>query len=401
MAAVGARARCLLFLALTFFPSLSSPEVYLLPDRLCYADSPDAPDITYLPLDGVPVRPLPRGYAPTPGVARLDRRAADLPAAAAAAFSVTAGDHTTAFVAPSTAVADGWVADITAAWTACVRDGGPRAIGGGSGGVSATAATATAAVGPPPPATLRYTISVVTSPTLGAGTDGEPAVELHGVGGARATVDAARVRLPAAPGDLAPGRAASYGVDLPPVGPLTAVSVSLRDRADGGSAGTTAPWLLDRVEVAAGGARAVARFPCSRWLQPGERVTLPVAQQQATEGATATLAPTVSGAVSLAASRTGSGVDTSAPPLSPPPRAPPPPPSPLRATGSTSATTPSFRPPSRTTAVHGGASSAWASPPPARGPPIGDPRRRAPALPPTLPSPPRHPAVSHRVHRGA
>jgi len=78
--------------------------VFLLDDRLCYADGPGAaPDARYLPLDRVPVRPLPRGYGPRAGVALLDARQAPRRARADAggAFSVQCGRHTHLLAAAS------------------------------------------------------------------------------------------------------------------------------------------------------------------------------------------------------------------------------------------------------------------------------------------------------------
>ena len=49
--------------------------MFLLDDRLCYADAPGAaPNARYLPLDRVPVRALPRGYGPHVGVTVLEDR---------------------------------------------------------------------------------------------------------------------------------------------------------------------------------------------------------------------------------------------------------------------------------------------------------------------------------------
>lgn len=80
-------------------------QVFLLDDRLCYADAPGAaPNARYLPLDCVPVRALPRGYGPHVGVAVLEDRqvagrAGGRPsggpwAGAGRTFSVQCGRHT-------------------------------------------------------------------------------------------------------------------------------------------------------------------------------------------------------------------------------------------------------------------------------------------------------------------
>ena len=84
--------------------SAPPPQVFLLDDRLCYADGPGAaPDARYLPLDRVPVRPLPRGYGPRAGVTLLDARQAPRRARAdvGGAFSVQCGRHTHLLAAAS------------------------------------------------------------------------------------------------------------------------------------------------------------------------------------------------------------------------------------------------------------------------------------------------------------
>ena len=48
-------------------------QVWLLQDRLCYGPvSGSGNNIDYIPLDRITVRPLPRGYKPRIGVARVD-----------------------------------------------------------------------------------------------------------------------------------------------------------------------------------------------------------------------------------------------------------------------------------------------------------------------------------------
>lgn len=53
-------------------------QFYLLNDRLCYTTPPSCPTaptrVRYWPLDRIPVRPLPRGYAPAPGIAAVRDR---------------------------------------------------------------------------------------------------------------------------------------------------------------------------------------------------------------------------------------------------------------------------------------------------------------------------------------
>lgn len=47
-------------------------QVYLLDDRLCYTNNPSSSEsVKYLPLDRIPVRPLPRHYGPQIGVSRI------------------------------------------------------------------------------------------------------------------------------------------------------------------------------------------------------------------------------------------------------------------------------------------------------------------------------------------
>ena len=51
---------------------LFGSQFYLLDDRLCYTNNPSSNEsVKYLPLDRIPVRPLPRHYGPRIGVSRI------------------------------------------------------------------------------------------------------------------------------------------------------------------------------------------------------------------------------------------------------------------------------------------------------------------------------------------
>ena len=51
---------------------LFGSQCYLLDDRLCYTNNPSTNEsVKYLPLDRIPVRPLPRHYRPRIGVSRI------------------------------------------------------------------------------------------------------------------------------------------------------------------------------------------------------------------------------------------------------------------------------------------------------------------------------------------
>lgn len=91
--------------------------MFLLHDRLCYADAPGAaPSARYLPLDRVPVRALPRGYGSHVGVTVLEDhqfagtacgRSSNGPwAGVERTFSVQCGRHTHLLRADSAAEAE-------------------------------------------------------------------------------------------------------------------------------------------------------------------------------------------------------------------------------------------------------------------------------------------------------
>lgn len=84
---------------------LDRVQVVLAADRLCYAASPDPEEeARYIPLDRVPVRAMPRGYAPDIGVSPYQDR--HLPAThvsieTGCAFSVACGSSVHIFAASS------------------------------------------------------------------------------------------------------------------------------------------------------------------------------------------------------------------------------------------------------------------------------------------------------------
>lgn len=81
------------------------PQVVLAADRLCYAASPDPEEeARYIPLDRVPVRAMPRGYAPDIGVSLCqDRHLQDSHShvAPGTAFTVVCGAAVHVFAASS------------------------------------------------------------------------------------------------------------------------------------------------------------------------------------------------------------------------------------------------------------------------------------------------------------
>ena len=80
-------------------------QVVLAADRLCYAASPDPEEeARYIPLDRVPVRAMPRGYAPDIGVSLCqDRHLQDSHShvAPGTAFTVACGTAVHVFAASS------------------------------------------------------------------------------------------------------------------------------------------------------------------------------------------------------------------------------------------------------------------------------------------------------------
>lgn len=88
-------------------------QVVLAADRLCYAPSPDPEEeARYIPLDRVPVRAMPRGYAPGIGAGLVDDRHLDpggsRAAGAGCVFSVACGSHVHLFAASSPEDAQVW-----------------------------------------------------------------------------------------------------------------------------------------------------------------------------------------------------------------------------------------------------------------------------------------------------
>ena len=75
---------------------------YLTADRMYHTTATDpagTPSVQYIPLDRLPVRALPRGYAPAPGVSTVDSR--QVAPRGGSVFAVVCGAHTHFFAAPT------------------------------------------------------------------------------------------------------------------------------------------------------------------------------------------------------------------------------------------------------------------------------------------------------------
>lgn len=86
-------------------PCLFGAQFYLLDDRLCYTHTPSTSQIVrYLPLDRIPVRPLPRHYGPRIGVSKVSSSQV-LRRSQGSVFAVHCGRHTHFMAAESAALA--------------------------------------------------------------------------------------------------------------------------------------------------------------------------------------------------------------------------------------------------------------------------------------------------------
>ncbi|BDA40689.1 probable lipoxygenase homology domain-containing protein 1 at C-terminar half [Coccomyxa sp. Obi] len=96
---------------------------YLLDDRLCYTyiytPSPSQV-VRYLPLDRIPVRPLPRHYGPRIGVSKV-RSSQVLRRPQGSVFAVHCGRRTHFMATESAALATAWVKKITEVWVHAVK----------------------------------------------------------------------------------------------------------------------------------------------------------------------------------------------------------------------------------------------------------------------------------------
>ncbi|RMZ56711.1 hypothetical protein APUTEX25_002800, partial [Auxenochlorella protothecoides] len=214
-------------------------EVVLAADRLCYAPSPDPEEeARYIPLDRVPVRAMPRGYAPGIGAGLVDDRHLDpgrtRAAGAGCVFSLACGSHVHLFAASSPEDAQVWVR---------------RAATGTGSHVPTARPLAVPAV---------YEIRVTTGDRRDAGTSAQVVMELHGV-----EASSGEHTLVPAPGTVPfqRGTQSTMKIRCPCLGRLRAVTV-MHD-----ASGPQPSWWLDEVRVRQRGSDANwAVFPCRQWL---------------------------------------------------------------------------------------------------------------------------------------
>lgn len=96
---------------------------YLVDDRLCYTCTPSPRQmVRYLPLDRIPVRPLPRHYGPRIGVSKVSSSQV-LRRPQGSVFAVHCGRRTHFMAAESAALATAWVRKITEVWVHAVKHG--------------------------------------------------------------------------------------------------------------------------------------------------------------------------------------------------------------------------------------------------------------------------------------
>ncbi|CAL8467001.1 g6537 [Coccomyxa elongata] len=102
-------------------PCLFGAQFYLVDDRLCYTHTPSKSQIVrYLPLDRIPVRPLPRHYGPRIGVSKVSSSQL-LRRPQSSVFAVHCGRRTHFMAAESAALATAWVKKITEVWVHAVK----------------------------------------------------------------------------------------------------------------------------------------------------------------------------------------------------------------------------------------------------------------------------------------
>ncbi|KAI8463909.1 MAG: Lipase/lipooxygenase [Monoraphidium minutum] len=262
--------------------------------------------VRYLPLDRIPVRPLPhrqhaldprgRGH-PDIGVAIIDARILTGGAAEGAGrsvLSVVVGSHTHYLAAETLRDAQRWAAALREAWLHCFQH---TARGGGGGGAVAAGA-ALAAENAALRESLReaglrrsaedgeywrrwveerarnellasqleslvgYEVAVVTGGAKGAGTSARVYIEAWGRGG-REGRGSGEARLLDADSPAAPferGATDEFEVLLRDVG----APVLLRVWHD--NTGRHPEWLLERIALRKKGTAEWTHFPCGRWL---------------------------------------------------------------------------------------------------------------------------------------
>ncbi|KFM26173.1 Lipoxygenase-like proteiny domain-containing protein 1 [Auxenochlorella protothecoides] len=231
-------------------------EVVLAADRLCYAPSPDPEEeARYIPLDRVPVRAMPRGYAPGIGAGLVDDRHLDpgrtRAAGAGCVFSLACGSHVHLFAAssPEDAQMDDIVGSPRFITPSLMQVWVRRAATGTGSHVPTARPLAVPAV---------YEIRVTTGDRRDAGTSAQVVMELHGV-----EASSGEHTLVPAPGTVPfqRGTQSTMKIRCPCLGRLRAVTV-MHD-----ASGPQPSWWLDEVRVRQRGSDANwAVFPCRQWL---------------------------------------------------------------------------------------------------------------------------------------
>ncbi|KAK9863169.1 hypothetical protein WJX84_006220 [Apatococcus fuscideae] len=293
------------------FTHWSKQLVYLLEDKLVFVvpETHDTGAVRYFPLDRIPVRGMPRGFQPRPGIAIVDNRHMELSWAkspslrrerwASCIFSIQVGNRTHMLAAPTSKDAQVWVELITEAWMHCIRhphrrlvlapadhpllgfvghslpydafltEPVPQGIDskllGGSGGSIAQPQTAGVAGWQGKHAGSScgaiYSIKTITGSCQAAATDARVYVELYGADSQRGSGQQRLITHK--PSQFAPGCINQFEVTCVDVGEPCRVMI-FHD-----SSGAQPRWFLEGLHISKkvkGRPPKWMHFPCGQWL---------------------------------------------------------------------------------------------------------------------------------------